>query len=86
MIKRKKEMLKCTYRSDSARLTHLSVYTIYILFKVMMIKEQNAESEKIKLHKGVAHAVRNNKEKGTATHASIHAWSIPWTEEPGGLQ
>ena len=52
----------------------------------MMIKEQNAESEKIKLHKGVAHAVRNNKEKGTATHASIHAWSIPWTEEPGGLQ
>ena len=25
-------------------------------------------------------------EKGTATHASILAWRIPWTEEPGGLQ
>ena len=21
-----------------------------------------------------------------ATHSSILAWSIPWTEEPGGLQ
>ena len=25
-------------------------------------------------------------EKETATHSSIHAWRIPWTEEPGGLQ
>ena len=25
-------------------------------------------------------------EKGTATHPSILAWRIPWTEEPGGLQ
>ena len=24
-------------------------------------------------------------EKGTATHSSILAWKIPWTEEPGGL-
>ena len=25
-------------------------------------------------------------EEGTATHFSILAWRIPWTEEPGGLQ
>ena len=25
-------------------------------------------------------------EEGTATHSSIHAWRIPWAEEPGGLQ
>jgi len=25
-------------------------------------------------------------EKEMATHASIFAWEIPWTEEPGGLQ
>ena len=25
-------------------------------------------------------------EEGTATHCSILAWEIPWTEEPGGLQ
>ena len=25
-------------------------------------------------------------EKGMATHSSIPAWRIPWTEGPGGLQ
>ena len=25
-------------------------------------------------------------EKGMATHSSILAWKILWTEEPGGLQ
>ena len=25
-------------------------------------------------------------EKGMATHSSILAWGILWTEEPGGLQ
>ena len=24
--------------------------------------------------------------KGMATHSSILAWRIPWTEKPGGLQ
>ena len=24
-------------------------------------------------------------EEGIATHSSIPAWRIPWTEEPGGL-
>ena len=25
-------------------------------------------------------------EEGMATHSSIFAWKIPWTEEPGRLQ
>ena len=25
-------------------------------------------------------------EEGKATHSSIHAWRIPWTEKPRGLQ
>ena len=25
-------------------------------------------------------------EEAMATHSSISAWRIPWTEEPGGLQ
>ena len=25
-------------------------------------------------------------EKGIATHSSIPAWEIPWTQDPGGLQ
>ena len=27
----------------------------------------------------------NSLEKGMATHSSILAWRIPWTEEPGRL-
>ena len=29
---------------------------------------------------------RDSLDKGIATHAGILAWSIPWTEEPEGLQ
>ena len=25
-------------------------------------------------------------EQGMATHSSVLAWRIPWTEEPGGVQ
>ena len=25
-------------------------------------------------------------EEGMATHSTVLAWIIPWTEEPGGLQ
>ena len=28
----------------------------------------------------------NPPEKQMATHSSIPAWKIPWTEDPGGLQ
>ena len=28
----------------------------------------------------------NPLEEGMATHSSMPAWRIPWTEEPGGLQ
>ena len=27
-----------------------------------------------------------SQEKEMATHSSVLAWEIPWTEEPGGLQ
>ena len=29
---------------------------------------------------------KDSLEKGMATHSGILAWSIPWTEEPGGRQ
>ena len=29
---------------------------------------------------------RSLEEEELATHSSILAWEIPWTEEPGGLQ
>ena len=35
---------------------------------------------------GSFHPWEDPLKKGMATHASIVAWRIPWTEEPGGLQ
>jgi len=32
------------------------------------------------------YTVEKKKKKEIATHSSILAWRIPWTEEPGGLQ
>ena len=29
---------------------------------------------------------KDSLEKEMATHSSVLAWEIPWTEEPGGLQ
>ena len=40
------------------------------------------ETEPRKLH--LIHPPNNQKE-GMATHSSIFAWRIPWTEEPGRL-
>ena len=35
---------------------------------------------------GSVPGLRRSLEKGMATHSSILAWRIPWTEEPGRLQ
>ena len=35
---------------------------------------------------GSIHVLGRSPEKEIATHSSILAWRIPWTEEPGGLQ
>ena len=35
---------------------------------------------------GLIPGSRNPLELERATHSSILAWKIPWTEEPGGLQ
>ena len=35
---------------------------------------------------GSTHGSGRSLEKGMATHSSILAWRIPWTEELGGLQ
>ena len=35
---------------------------------------------------GLIPGLGNALEKEMATHSSILAWKIPWTEEPGGLQ
>ena len=35
---------------------------------------------------GLISGLEDPLEKGMATHSSVLAWRIPWTEEPGELQ
>ena len=37
-------------------------------------------------HAGLIPGSEDPLQKEMATHSSILAWKIPWTEEPGGLQ
>ena len=48
--------------------------------KNMHIAEMNLVDRKVLLGR------EDPLEKEMATHSSILAWRIPWTEEPGGLQ
>ena len=50
-------------------------------------KESACNAEDLVLIPGSVRSLgEQNLEKGMATHSSILAWRIPWTEEPGGLQ
>ena len=42
-------------------------------------------SDSIRLS-NIQHLLYSRKDRETATHSSILAWEIPWTEEPGRLQ
>ena len=47
-----------------------------------MLKNLPANVEDVGLIPGLGDPL----EKEIATHSSILAWEIPWTEQPGGLQ
>ena len=43
-------------------------------------------AQKVRNQPAVQGTGQEDLEKGMATHSSILAWTIPGTEEPGGLQ
>ena len=61
----------------------LSVYQTYVASLVAQ-KVENLASTKETWVRSLG--LEDPLEKGMATHSSILAWRIPWTEEPGGLQ
>ena len=52
---------------------------------MLVVKNLPANAEGIR-DVGLILGWENPLEEGMATHSSIPAWRIPWTEEPGGLQ
>ena len=53
-----------------------------------MVKNLLANSRDIMRHETQAQSLgqKDPLEEGMATHSSVLAWRIPWTEEPGRLQ
>ena len=49
-----------------------------------MVKNLPANAGDVK--EGLILGVEKPLEEGMATHSSMLAWRVPWTEKPGGLQ
>ena len=69
------------YWSDENIWTQIVVQLIWASMVVQLVKNPPAMQETPVLFLGWEDPL----EKGTATHSSILAWGIPWTEEPGRL-
>ena len=65
---------------------HLLIYADLMLLwaslVALLVKNRPAMQETQVLFLGQEDTL----EEGMATHSSLLAWRIPWTEEPGGLQ
>ena len=61
---------------------NISAYTIGVSLEAQMVKNLPKMQETWVQSLGGEDPL----EEGMATHSSILAWRIPWTEEPGGLQ
>ena len=59
----------------------LSFHVLYCYFLAQMVKNLPAMQETQVQPLGWEDSL----EKGMATHSSVLAWRIPWTEEPSGL-
>ena len=51
-----------------------------------MVKDLPANAGDLRDTGSIPGSGRSPGGEGMATHSSILAWRIPWTEEPGGLQ
>ena len=62
----------------------LNPYVVHL--KVIYYKSTVLQNGLLPTDAGDALAKEDPLEKDTASHFSILAWKIPWTEEPGRLQ
>ena len=54
--------------------------------RMVLVVTNLAASARDAWDKGLLPGMEDLLRKGTATHSSVLAWRIPWTEEPGRLQ
>ena len=61
------------------------LYTWYIIYCELTNGSVSKESACNPEDLSLIPELRSSLEKETATHSSMLAWEIPWTEEPNGL-
>ena len=62
------------------------VYSVHGLPQVPLVAKNPLANAGDVRHPGSIPGLGRSPRGGMATHSSILAWRIPWTEEPGGLQ
>ena len=77
--------------SDSTEVTCRRAYFVYILhttrlFRASLVAQRLKHLPPMQETRVQSLGREDPLEKEMATHSSILAWRIPWTEEPGGLQ
>ena len=65
---------------------YVCVYLIYIPDRASLVAQSLKHLPPMQLTWVRSLGREDPLEKEMATHSSILAWRIPWTEEPGGLQ
>ena len=63
----------------------LSLFTLEVVYMVSLVVEMVKNLPAMQETQVRSLSWEDPLEKGMATHSSILAWRIPWTEEPGGL-
>ena len=59
---------------------------IFLEYRVSLVAQMVKNLPAVKETQVQSLGQEDSQEKKMATHFSILAWRIPWTEEPGGLQ
>ena len=62
----------------------LSLFTLEVVYMVSLVVEMVKNLPAMQETQVRSLSWEDPLEKGMATHSSILAWRIPWTEEPGG--
>ena len=65
---------------------NLGVHTPNCNSQVVLVVENMSANAGDTRDAGSIPGLERSPGEGNATHSSILAWRIPWTEEPGGLQ
>ena len=82
----------CTHTSHSTNIV-TSQFLVTLIFRIcpihgILLSNQKEMNQRTSCNAGnqvQSLGQEDPLEKGMATHSSILAWRIPWTEEPGGL-